>query len=80
MRALGRPPPKKSTNLTVSAELLARARQFDINLSATLECALIETLQMRQRDQWKTRHRAAIDAYNARVDEHSVFSDGLRSF
>ena len=80
MKAPDHPSPKKPANLSLSADLLARARQFDINLSATLERALIETLQVRQSEQWRTQHRVAIQAYNARVDETGVFSDALRSF
>ena len=80
MKAPDPPSPKKSANLSVSADLLAQARQFDINLSATLERALIDTLQARQREQWKAQYRAAIQAYNAQVDELGVFSDGLRNF
>ena len=51
-----------------------------INLSATLEQALIEVLRQRQREQWLTENQAAIDAYNQRVEAQGVFSDGLRSF
>ena len=71
---------KKSANLSVNAELLAQARRFDINLSATLERALTTTIRERQRELWRTRHQAAIQAYNEQVDESGVFSDGLRSF
>lgn len=30
--------------------------------------------------EWLKENRKAIDHYNKRVDEHGVFSDGLRSF
>jgi antitoxin CcdA len=71
---------KRAVNLTVRADLLASARQFGVNLSATLEAALEAVVRDRQREQWKIQHHAAIQAYNAHVDEHGVFSDGLRSF
>jgi len=29
---------------------------------------------------WLKRNRAALDAYNEHVEEHGVFSEGLRSF
>lgn len=29
---------------------------------------------------WLRRNRAALDAYNRHVEEHGVFSEGLRSF
>jgi antitoxin CcdA len=73
-------PPKKAVNLTVRADLLAQARHFGVNLSATLEAALEAVVRDHQREQWQDQHRAAIQAYNAQVDELGVFSDGLRSF
>jgi antitoxin CcdA len=72
--------PKKAVNLTVRADLLAQARHFGVNLSATLEAALQALVKDHQREQWKIQHQAAIEAYNAQVDELGVFSDGLRGF
>ncbi|MFU8821942.1 MAG: type II toxin-antitoxin system CcdA family antitoxin [Gammaproteobacteria bacterium] len=72
--------PKKATNLSINSDLLRRARALDINLSATLERALAETLKMRQREQWLAQNASALSAYNALVERDGVFSDGLRSF
>ncbi len=72
--------PKRAANLSINADLLSKAKELDINLSATLEQALIEALRKRQRDQWIAENQAAIEAYNEHVDKHGVFSDGLRSF
>jgi antitoxin CcdA len=72
--------PKKATNLSINADLLSKAKELDINLSATLEHALAETLKKRQREQWLAENREAIEAYNEHVGKHGVFSDGLRSF
>ena len=36
---------KKPTNLTVNSDLLSRARKLNINLSATLEKALVAELK-----------------------------------
>lgn len=72
--------PKRAANLSINADLLSKAKALDINLSATLEQALIEALRKRQRDQWIADNQDAIDAYNEHVDKHGVFSDGLRSF
>ena len=71
---------KKATNLSINGNLLARARELNINLSATLEQALGEVLRQRQREQWLAENREAMEAYNAHVEKHGVFSDGLRSF
>lgn len=72
--------PKRATNLSINADLLGRARELGINLSATLEQALAEAIRQRARDQWVAENQAAIEAYNEHVDKQGVFSDGLRSF
>ena len=36
---------KKPTNVSINAELLAKAKSLDINLSATLESALKEQIR-----------------------------------
>lgn len=72
--------PKRPTNLSVNADLLERARALDINLSATLERALVEALRRQQREDWLRKNRAAIDAYNEEVESRGVFSCGLRTF
>lgn len=72
--------PKRAANLSINADLLNKAKELDINLSATLEQALIEALRKKLRDQWVADNQAAIEAYNEHVDKQGVFSDGLRSF
>jgi antitoxin CcdA len=72
--------PKRATNLSINADLLSKAKELGINLSATLEQALVEALRKRQRDQWVAENQAAIEAYNEHVDKQGVFSEGLRSF
>ena len=59
---------------------LNAARECDINLSAMLEKALHEELRRVRRERWLAENASAISAYNEQVDEHGVFSDGLRSF
>jgi antitoxin CcdA len=72
--------PKKPTNVSINSDLLAKAKELNINLSATLENALTELVKARQRELWKQENRAAIAAYNQLVEERGVFSDELRSF
>lgn len=74
------PSPKRAANVSVRSDLLEQARRHDINLSRALEERLVELLREKQRDAWLSRNRAAIDAYNKRVERDGVFSDGLRSF
>ncbi|MDY0013676.1 MAG: type II toxin-antitoxin system CcdA family antitoxin [Rhodocyclaceae bacterium] len=72
--------PKRAANLSINADLLAKAKAADINLSATLEQALSEALRQRQREQWLAENKTAIEAYNQRVQAQGVFSDDLRTF
>jgi antitoxin CcdA len=72
--------PKRAANLSVNGDLLNKAKDLDINLSATLEQALAEALKKKQREQWLAENQKAINAYNEHVEAQGVFSDDLRSF
>lgn len=72
--------PKKAVNLSVDAELLAKAKEMELNLSATLENVLREKTREEEARRWKEESREAIEAYNERVRTHGVWSDGLRRF
>ncbi|OGT88536.1 MAG: acetoacetyl-CoA synthase [Gammaproteobacteria bacterium RIFOXYA12_FULL_61_12] len=72
--------PKKPTNVSINSELLAIAKELKINLSATLETALTQLVNARQRELWKRENQTAIEAYNQLVEEQGIFSDDLRSF
>jgi antitoxin CcdA len=71
---------KSATNVSIRRDLLEAARASKINLSATLEQALIEKLREAQQRQWREENREAVAAYNEHVEKHGVFSDGSRSF
>ena len=71
---------KRATNVSVRSDLLAAAREAGLNLSATLERALIVELAESQREKWRRDNRGAISAYNAHVERHGTFSDRLRGF
>jgi antitoxin CcdA len=72
--------PKSATNVSIRRDLLEAARASKINLSATLEQALIEKLRKAQQRQWQEENREAIAAYNQHVEKHGLFSSGSRSF
>jgi antitoxin CcdA len=73
-------PPKNQLNLSINSDLLKRAKDLNINLSATLEQALADELKSKQAKLWLEKNKSAIAAYNKSVEENGVFSDGLRSF
>ncbi len=71
---------KKAVNVSISADLLAAARDCDINLSATLEAALELQLRKRRRDEWLASNANSIEACNRDVEERGTFGETLRSF
>lgn len=71
---------KRPANVSVRSDLLDMARRHEINLSRALEERLEELVRQKERDAWLERNRAAIEAYNRRVEREGVFSEGLRTF
>lgn len=71
---------KRPVNVTVNADLLRRARELDINLSHTLEQALVHAVAERARQRWLSENRDAIEAYNRKVEANGCFADSLRRF
>ncbi|MGQ8365833.1 type II toxin-antitoxin system CcdA family antitoxin [Glaciecola sp. 1036] len=72
--------PKKPTNLSINSDLLTKARKNKINLSATLERALVHQLRQTERENWKNENRDAIEALNELTEKHGLFSDSFREF
>jgi antitoxin CcdA len=71
---------KRPTNVSVDAALLAKARALNVNLSQALEEKLAELVTAAERLRWRAESRAAIDAYNARVEKGALLSDDERQF
>lgn len=63
---------RRPVNLSINADLLAKVRDLKINLSATLEQALVEGLRRRQREQGLAENRGAIDASNQQVEPRGL--------
>ncbi|MCX7099329.1 MAG: type II toxin-antitoxin system CcdA family antitoxin [Methylococcales bacterium] len=81
MKQVSNPPAlKRPTNVSINSELLLQAKQFKINLSATIEAALIGAINAKQRELWMRENEAAIGTYKQMVEDTGVFSDGQRSF
>jgi len=73
-------PAKKATNLSIRADLLEDARALEINLSREFEKHLENVIRQHRAEQWKRDNRAAIEAYNAFVKEHGLWSDEFRTW
>jgi antitoxin CcdA len=73
--------------LELDAEMLARARAAQIDLSALLARALRRELPLvsdierkRAADEWCAQNKEEVDSYNEFVEKHGLFSDGVRMF
>jgi len=71
---------KRPVNVSLDESLLAEAKSLQVNLSQTLEKAVVTELKKARREKWLKDNAAAMDAYNQRIESQGVFSDGLRSF
>ncbi len=80
MKAFDIKAPKKPATLSINSDLLAKAREMNINFSATLENELARQIKIKQREQWLEENAKAIQTYNDFVENKGVFSDGIRNF
>lgn len=71
---------KKATNVTINSDLLKKAKEYKLNISAQIEEKLEEVIKNLEAQKWQKENSQAIDDYNKRVEKNGVFSDGLRSF
>lgn len=71
---------KQRTNVSIDKSLLEEAREKNLKLSPIFEEALRQRLKEERAVRWLEENKEAIDAYNKEVEEHGVFSDGVRSF
>jgi len=72
--------PKKPTNLTINSDLLAQAKNLNINISAILETALADKVKQKMQSDWLDENADSIAFYNNHVDAFGVFSDDLGTF
>ncbi len=71
---------KKATNVSINSDLLKKAKDLNINLSATLESALEAEVRKAEREIWLRDNKKAIDALNDLAAENGLFSDAYRKF
>lgn len=68
------------TNVSVRADLVRKARDLQLNLSALLERAVEQAIHDHERASWLKENSDAVSDYNARVERDGVFSDAWRRF
>ncbi|MBT8420033.1 MAG: type II toxin-antitoxin system CcdA family antitoxin [Gammaproteobacteria bacterium] len=71
---------KKAINLSINSELISKAKELDINLSATFERVLENEVRKAERSDWLKNNKKAIHALNELADRNGLFSDAHRCF
>lgn len=71
---------KKATNISINSDLLEKAKQYKINISANVEKTLEALIYEYEKANWEEENRVAIEDYNKRVKKEGLFSDHFRSF
>lgn len=72
--------PRKSTNISLAADLVEEAKAFDINLSRACEAGLEAALKEERKRRWQDENREAAEASNAWVEKHGLPLARYRQF
>ena len=73
-------PLKKATNITLSADVLADAKAFGINISQACDGFLRERVKHERQRQWLAQNAEFIAEYNKTLDTEGLPLDQYRSF
>ena len=71
---------KKSGNLSIDAELGAKAKAAGTKPSAVLEAVLHADFKQKRWKKWRAENREAIDDYNRHVEDAGLLSDIWRKW
>ena len=75
-----RPPAKRATNLSLSADVLDAARALQINVSQLCDNHLREVVRREQERRWREEHADFIAAYNSTIETEGLPLDEWRTF
>lgn len=70
--------PKRATNLSLNSKVLELARELGMNLSQTVDALLAAEVQRRYQARWNEDNKAAVEAYNARIEREGTFSQRIQ--
>jgi antitoxin CcdA len=73
-------PTRKAVNLSMDADLLAKAKAEGLNLSAELNERVRSRIASIEEERWKHDNTETIAAWNKDVDDNGLWSDELRTF
>ena len=72
--------PKRAINLSLNAQVLEKARELGMNLSATVDALLAEEVHKRYWERWNLDNKEAIEHYNARIEREGLPLARYRTF
>jgi antitoxin CcdA len=72
--------PKRPTNLSLNAKVLDMARELGMNISQTVDALLAEEVRRRYWERWNEENKAAIAAYNDRIEREGLPLARYRTF
>lgn len=79
-RARSGQPGKRAINLSLSSDVLAVAKQLDINISQVCDSHLREVVRGEQERRWREEHSDFVAAYNATLEVEGLPLDEWKSF
>ena len=71
---------KRPTNVSLSPDLLAEARELGVNVSQACERGLKEDVRKARAAAWLEANRPALEAWNRYVEEHGLPLARYRQF
>jgi len=71
---------RRSTNVSLSAQLLAEARALEVNISRAAEQGLVRAIAERRAALWLEENQAALESSNAYIEQHGLPLAQYRGF
>ena len=71
---------RQPANLSIDARLMKDAKGLDVNISRAAEAGIAEAVAAEKARLWKIENRAAIEAWNAYIDQHGIPLEESRQF
>lgn len=75
-----RPPAKRATNLSLSADVLDAAKSLKINVSQICDNYLRDVVRREQERRWREDHADFIAAYNGTIETEGLPLDEWKTF
>jgi len=73
-------PKKKATNVMLHEDLLAKAKELGINMSAVFEEAMKKAVREAEQKKWLAENEDAIRYANEHAAKYGLFADTIRTW